>query len=92
MYEPRATSRFQKDLKQHVGKDIELLLKVVRIMAQLVDGEKLPPELKPHKLSGEYNDCWECHILPDLLLIWIPDAKKNTLTFVRLGSHAELFR
>jgi mRNA interferase YafQ len=91
MFRPRATTRFRKDLKQHVSNDVELLLAVTRVMHQIVDGEKLPTSLRPHKLSGEYEDCWECHVLADLLLIWIPDARSKVVTFVRLGSHSELF-
>lgn len=60
-------------------------------MVRIVDGDRLPAELRPHKLSGDYEDCWECHVRPDELLIWIPDAKAAVVTFVRIGSHSELF-
>ena len=86
----RATSQFRKDLKRLVG-DLDLLLKVTGVMSLVVAGEPIPPELKPHKLEGEYRDCWECHIRPDLLLVWLPDARAGLVTFVRIGSHAELF-
>jgi mRNA interferase YafQ len=41
-------------------------------------------------LSGDWAGCRECHVRPDLLLIYRkPDA--DTLRLARLGSHSELF-
>lgn len=90
MYRPRAQARFQKDLKKAL-KDVELFLEVADVMRRILAGERLPPERRPHKLGGEYDDCWECHVRPDVLLIWIPDPRAKEVTFVRLGSHQELF-
>jgi mRNA interferase YafQ len=45
---------------------------------------------RDHGLSGEWIDHRECHLKPDLLLIYRkPDAE--ILQLVRLGSHSELF-
>jgi len=45
--------------------------------------------LRDHPLTGEWKDHRDCHIRPDLVLIYrVPDAK--TLQLVRLGSHSEL--
>ena len=42
-----------------------------------------------HALSGEWSDHRDCHVKPDLILIYQkPDA--DTLRLVRLGSHSEL--
>jgi mRNA interferase YafQ len=42
-----------------------------------------------HPLSGEWNDHRDCHIRPDLILIYRkPDG--DSLELVRLGSHSEL--
>ena len=42
-----------------------------------------------HPLSGEWNDHRDCHIRPDLVLIYRkPDD--DSLELVRLGSHSEL--
>lgn len=41
-------------------------------------------------MSGEWNDCRECHLKPDLSMIYRkPTADRPEL--VRLGSHSELF-
>ena len=51
----------------------------------------LPANYKPHKLSGDYTDYWECNILPDWILIWTQDNIQKELTFIRTGSHSDLY-
>ena len=48
--------------------------------------------MKAHKLVGEYKDNWECHIKPDLLIIWIQIESPNIIKLVRIGSHSDLFK
>jgi len=44
---------------------------------------------RDHALIGEWKDHRDCHVKPDLVLIYQkPDA--NVLRLVRLGSHSEL--
>ena len=42
-----------------------------------------------HPLSGEWSDHRDCHIKPDLVLIYRKPDDRN-LELVRLGSHSEL--
>jgi mRNA interferase YafQ len=45
--------------------------------------------MRDHALSGEWKDHRDCHLKPDLVLIYrLPDVE--TLELVRLGSHSEL--
>jgi len=46
---------------------------------------------RPHKLSGEYDNCWECHIKSDWLLIWEQNDTELTLLFTGTGTHSDLF-
>jgi mRNA interferase YafQ len=49
----------------------------------------LPDQLRDHSLTDEWKDHRDCHIRPDLVLIYRkPDP--DTLELVRLGSHREL--
>ncbi|MDR2207396.1 MAG: type II toxin-antitoxin system YafQ family toxin [Azoarcus sp.] len=49
----------------------------------------LEPRHCDHALTGDWKDHRDCHIKPDLVLIYRkPDD--NTLQLVRLGSHSEL--
>lgn len=67
----------------------QTLDKLWKIVELLVRGEPLPSRCRRHRLSGQWNRLWECHIESDWLLIW--DEAEQTLTLVRTGTHADLF-
>jgi mRNA interferase YafQ len=79
---------FKREKRGHHRTGIEALLS--GIVHLLVEDKSLPERNRDHSLVGEWGDCRECHIKPDLLLIYRkPDP--DTLQLVRLGSHSELF-
>ena len=88
MYEIFRTTSFKKDYKKLSNKEKILLKSVVAILAK---GEKLDEEFKDHKLIGNYLGCRECHVQPDLLLIYRIDNDILELALVRVGSHSKLF-
>ncbi|WP_374755185.1 type II toxin-antitoxin system mRNA interferase toxin, RelE/StbE family [Dyadobacter jejuensis] len=45
-----------------------------------------------HKLRGGYSGYWECHVRPDVLLIWDENEKLMLLELVRTGTHSDLFK
>ena len=49
----------------------------------------LGPEWFDHPLKGEWADHRECHVGGDFLLIYTADDRQ--ITFVRAGTHADLF-
>ncbi len=56
----------------------------------LAEDKPLPERIHDHALGGDWRDHRECHLKPDLLLIYRkPDVQ--VLQLVRLGSHSELF-
>jgi mRNA interferase YafQ len=86
------TSAFKKDYKRTKAnprhRNIEMLLE--EILTFLVMDRPLSEKHSDHGLAGEWKDHRECHLKPDLLLIYAePDAE--TLRLVRLGSHSDLF-
>jgi mRNA interferase YafQ len=87
----RPTTRFRRDFKRekkgpHGNRLDAMLAEVVDMLAADVP---LPARFRDHPLSGAWDDCRDCHIRPDLVLIYRkPDA--DTLQLVRLGSHSEL--
>lgn len=93
MYKINHTNRFKKDLKkfQNNAKKIELISNCIELLKD--NGvANIPPEMKPHKLKGNYQDMLECHIQPDLLIIWFQiDEPAKEIRLMRLGSHSELF-
>lgn len=66
---------------------------IQRTIIELSDNghESIPQKKRPHKLIGDYVNCWECHALPDLLIIWEQDDDLMEIVLVRVGSHSELF-
>ena len=91
MREIKYTKRFQRDYKREKagrhGKKVDaLLMEVVHLLAA---DALLPQRNFDHPLSGEWSDHRDCHIRPDLILIYRkPDAEN--LELVRLGSHGVL--
>ena len=88
MYKIFRTNSFKKDYKKLSNKDKDLLKSVITTLAK---GEKLDKKYKDHKLIGNYLGCNECHIKPDLLLIYRIDNEILELALVRVGSHSKLF-
>ena len=80
--------QFKKDFKscQKSGRDLNKLQLVIE---ELKKGTILHSKYKKHRLRGKYNNCSECHIEPDWLLIWAIEG--NTLRLIRTGSHSNLF-
>ena len=86
------TNAFRRDFKRakrgeyrHEVDDL-----VASVVSLLADDMPLPERYRDHSLSGDWSDHRECHLKPDLLLIYRkPDEK--VLQLVRLGSHAALF-
>ena len=85
------TNRFKRDYRreqsgQHGKKLDALLMEVVNLLAA---DASLPRRNADHVLTGEWVDHRDCHLRPDLVLIYRrPDDE--TLELVRLGSHSEL--
>ncbi len=79
---------FQKDFDKLLlnGFDDSVLNEVI-----LRKKEPLDPKYKDHPLKGALKDFRECHLKPDLLLVYQIKKQENTLFLVRLGSHSELF-
>jgi mRNA interferase YafQ len=86
------TAKFKKDYKREAKGlyratlDTDLLAAI----SLLALDRALPESFHDHPLTGEYTSHRECHIKPDLLLIYKkPDDV--TLRLVRIGSHSEVF-
>lgn len=67
-------------------------LNLVRnIIKKLANNEILEAKYKDHKLIGKYAGFRECHIKPNLLLIYKKENKTLILMCIALGSHSDLF-
>lgn len=79
--------RYRKDIKKYAN-FAEDVSKVVKFLS---DGISLPSKYKDHKLRGDLSEYRECHVRPDLLLIYKREKKRLILYLFRLGSHSDLF-
>ena len=87
------SSVFKRDFKRakavpRHNKNVDSLVSAV--VALLVSDQVLPENHRDHALSGDWVGYRECHIKPDLLLIYRKPGA-GTLRLARLGSHSELF-
>jgi mRNA interferase YafQ len=91
MFRLITTNAFEKNVVRCAkrGLSLDLLQKAVEML--VTDGA-LPPNYKPHILSGKYNGYWEAHIKPDWLLVWEKDTKEKTITLIGTGTHSDLFK
>ena len=54
----------------------------------LADDATLPARYRDHALTGEWSDYRDCHVKPDLVLIY--RRSDDALVLARIGSHSEL--
>ena len=90
MRTPIFTKKFQKELKKYKSRGLNTS-EIGDIMAKLIEDEPLEARNKNHPLSGDFSGCYECHIRPDWLLVYMLDNEANTVTFLRTGTHSDLF-
>ena len=85
------TTKFKRDWKRELKGPHRSTLsnEFPQILQCLARDKVLPERLREHALTGEWKDHRDCHVRPDLVLIYRkPDDAR--LQLVRLGSHAEL--
>ncbi|MWV62467.1 type II toxin-antitoxin system mRNA interferase toxin, RelE/StbE family [Helicobacter saguini] len=88
MYKFEPSNRFKRQYKKLNQNDKD---KAKEVINKLLNGEILESKYKDHKLSGEYSGFRECHIKPDLLLIYKKDSINLILICLDIGSHSDLF-
>lgn len=80
---------FVKDYKKLQTKEKDL---TDALIDKLANGETLEPKHNDHALSGNLQGTRECHIKPDLLLIYEKFDDILQLNALRVGSHSKLFK
>lgn len=87
----KAVSQFKKDFKKYCY-DESVLEEFDKIIEILRNKNKLPEKYVDHALAGQYKKMRECHLKPDVLLIYFISENSQTLYLERIGSHSELFK
>jgi len=87
----KRTTQFKRDYKRErkgrYGRTLERDLRDVLLL--LLSDTPLPIRYRDHPLAGQWKDFRDCHVHPDLVLIYRQPDDQN-LELVRLGSHSEL--
>ncbi len=85
------TGQFKRDVKRELKGRHRATLSgdLAAVLERLACDLPLEARHRDHALIGDWHDHRDCHIRPDLVLIYrLPDPA--TIQLVRLGSHAEL--
>jgi mRNA interferase YafQ len=87
----RYTNRLKRDYKREKtglhGKKLHAMLE--QFISALRENKPLPQRYFDHSLSGEWSDYRDCHLKPDLVLIY-RKLDDGALELVRMGPHSEL--
>lgn len=85
------TTQFKRDYKREMkGQYRDVLNTIfVDILKLLAQDKPLPEKHRDHALSNNWSDHRDCHVKPDLILIY-RRTDPDILQLVRFGSHSEL--
>lgn len=82
------TKKFKKSFKKlHLKDNDEAIF--INIVAKLLNGIALDKKYKDHFLKGYSEPYKECHLKPDLLLIY--KIHNDEVQLIDIGSHSKLF-
>jgi mRNA interferase YafQ len=84
------TNQFKRDYRREKRTDAALDKVLVPVIEKLAADAELSALLRDHGLAGDWKGYRDCHVKPDLVLIYAKTGD-DVLTLVRLGSHSELF-
>ena len=91
MREIERTTQFKRDYKREAkGRHrASLDVSLAELLGALMNDETLAARYRDHALSGEWSGFRDCHVKPDLVLIY-EKVGVDILRLIRLGSHSEL--
>ena len=89
MHSLEYSTQIKKDFKKITKLPIPDIVEVGRIISKLQRDEPLEDKHVDHALTGNWHGFRDCHIKPDLVLIY--RVENSTLQLARIGSHSELF-
>ena len=86
---------FKRDYKREAKRQYRATLDaiLVPVLQALACDQELRLHQRDHDLTGNWSGYRECHLKPDLLLIYrkYETEEEQVLYLARLGSHSELF-
>lgn len=91
MYKIKITNRFKQNFKKLKKSGFNMDI-IVDVIDKLSKGKSLQPKFKNHPLKGKLKGYYDCHILPDLVLIYKIENQNLILLLFDIGTHSELFK
>lgn len=61
------------------------------VIDMLSKGKTLPEKYKNHPLRGDLKGYYDCHILPDLVLVYKIEKERLVLILFDIETHSNLF-
>lgn len=86
MKQIETTSQFKRDAKKHFLNF--LTPEWTEVLNCLLNGLTLPEKYRDHALKGDLKGFRDCHVKPDLVLIYT--VSDECIHLIRIGSHSEL--
>ena len=91
MYKLYYSRKFKRDYKRIKKNSNFKLNKFEIILDILIDTGDLGNQFKNHRLKGIFQNCFDCHIQPDVLLVYKIYHEEKIINLLRIGSHSNLF-
>ena len=88
-YEILRSKKFKTNYKKL---DSQAKDEVLNVLKRLANDEILELKYKDHQLTGYLKDFRECHIRPNLLLVYQKVENILILRAINVGSHSEIFK
>lgn len=89
MLKPKYAKKFKRDIKKFEHQK-SAMLDLREVIKCLLKQETLNEKHCDHPLSGNWVGHRECHVRPDMLLVY--KTNNERLFLERVGSHSELFK
>lgn len=67
---------------------MDIIKEVIEILSK---GKTLPAKYRNHPLKGKYQGYYDCHVLPDLVLVYKIEKEKLVLILFNIEKHSNLF-
>lgn len=91
MYHIVYTKEYKRSIKKLVKAGKVTLSEVEYVIDIIACKKDLSEKYRDHKLHDEFSGYKECHVRPDVLLIYMVHKEELILLIVNIGSHAQLF-
>lgn len=84
------SSSYKRGYKR-IRHNAKVLAALKEVVALLAADAPLDPKYCDHALHNDWEGCRDCHVCPDVVLIYQKTADGLVLHLLRIGNHAEVF-